>query len=368
MSIIRAPRKESNYYILDKKISEDKRLSWAARGLLVFLLGKPDHWTVNVQALINETKASKKSTGRDGVWNLLKELIEVGYCTRLQTRKEDGTLGEMSYTISEDCAKPRTDFQSTAPRTDSPCTARPFTANPPLVSTDVLARTDSEQGLKGGERAQAPATPTFPKLDDDFAEQAQDQAAQAEADRLAADQAAAEAARLAAEQKAAAAAQEAAQEAAKNKTKATAPAKAEKPAKAAKSAPSLATDFPADFEPNATCIELATELGVTLGGIDGELARFEDYHAAQGTKFKDWQAGLRTWIRNAAKFAKRDQAVAAAKAAPAAETAYQRSMRERVQEFAPSIARKAPDAPKAQSAADFFNAIEVPARTVGALK
>lgn len=224
----------------------------------------------------------------------------------------------------------------------------------------------------GGERAQAPAT-TFPRLDDmliDELEAAKAQAAEAQARIAELDRqvAAAEADRLAAEQKAAAATQDAAQEAAKTKTKAQAPAKAEKPAKAAKSAPSLATEFPADFEPNAACIALATELGVTLGGIDGELARFEDYHAAQGTKFKDWQAGLRTWIRNAAKFAKRDQAVAAAKSAPAAETAYQRSMRERVQEFAPSIARKAPDAPKAQSAADFFNAIEVPARTVGALK
>ena len=54
---------------------------------------------------------------------------------------------------------------------------------------------------------------------------------------------------------------------------------------------------------------------------------------------------------------------------PATETAYQRSMRERVQEFAPSLARTAPAAQQPrQSAAEFFNAIEVPARTVGALK
>ena len=56
-------------------------------------------------------------------------------------------------------------------------------------------------------------------------------------------------------------------------------------------------------------------------------------------------------------------------AMPAAETAYQRSMRERVQEFAPSLARTAPAAQQPrQSAAEFFNAIEVPSRTVGALK
>ena len=54
---------------------------------------------------------------------------------------------------------------------------------------------------------------------------------------------------------------------------------------------------------------------------------------------------------------------------PVAETPYQRSMRERAAEFAPSLARKAPaERQRSQSAADFFNAIEVSARTVGALK
>lgn len=54
---------------------------------------------------------------------------------------------------------------------------------------------------------------------------------------------------------------------------------------------------------------------------------------------------------------------------PTTETAYQRTMRERVQQFAPSLARQAPAAqPARQSAVEFFNAIEVPARTVGALK
>ena len=47
---------------------------------------------------------------------------------------------------------------------------------------------------------------------------------------------------------------------------------------------------------------------------------------------------------------------------PAAETTYQRSMRERMREAAPDSARKDPSHPA--HAAEFFNAIEVPARTV----
>lgn len=271
MSIIRAPRKESNYYILDKQISEDKRLSWAARGLLVYLLGKPDHWSVNVQALINETKAAKKSTGRDGVWNLLKELIEAGYCTRSQSRKEDGTLGEMSYTVSETRSEPRTDFQGTAPRTGLPFTGQPFTANPPLVSNEEKQGLKKEQGLKGKARAQAPATPTFPKLDsfDDLdAEQAaaETQAAEAQAE------AAAEAARIAAEQESAAKALAAAQEAEKPQVKAQAPAKTEKPAKAAKSVESAIAcpaDVPAEVFADFLAVRKAKRAPLTNTALAG---------------------------------------------------------------------------------------------------
>lgn len=49
-------------------------------------------------------------------------------------------------------------------------------------------------------------------------------------------------------------------------------------------------------------------------------------------------------------------------ALPAAETTYQRSMRERMQEVAPEAAKRDPN--HAAFAAEFFNAIEVPVRTV----
>lgn len=148
MSIIRGPRPNRNFYILDKKISEDKRLSWASRGLLIYLLGKPNHWQVSVQALVNETKASTRPTGRDATWSLLRELIEAGYCTRHQSRKPDGTVGEMEYTISEDCAN--------HPLTDCPCTDEPCTADPALVSIDF------KEGLNEKQRLTITAAPSAP--------------------------------------------------------------------------------------------------------------------------------------------------------------------------------------------------------------
>ena len=46
----------------------------------------------------------------------------------------------------------------------------------------------------------------------------------------------------------------------------------------------------------------------------------------------------------------------------AAETVYQRSMRERVEQLAPAIARKAPGAAPAMQAVDFFNSVNTASR------
>lgn len=130
MSITRAPRPESNFYILDKRISEDRRLSWGARGLLIFLLGKPDSWNVSVSYLREETASTAKPTGRDGVYGLLDELISAGYVIRSQERIESGGFSSNAYVVRE------------APLPEKPYTAKPDPANPTLVSIE------SKQELK----------------------------------------------------------------------------------------------------------------------------------------------------------------------------------------------------------------------------
>lgn len=149
MSIIRAPRPEGNFYLLNKGISEDARLSWAARGLLIFLLGKPDHWKVSPAHLRGETAESAKPTGRDGIYGLLGELISAGYVRREQPRTEAGVLGEVSYLVSE---TPLPDL----PYPAEPLPARPHTANPTLVSIEgkqVLKKPVITENPSGGGKA-----------------------------------------------------------------------------------------------------------------------------------------------------------------------------------------------------------------------
>jgi hypothetical protein len=62
-TIIRA-RRRHRFVILDQRAVEDTRLSWAARGLLAYLLSRPDDWRV----LINDLR-KRGDLGRDGTFD-----------------------------------------------------------------------------------------------------------------------------------------------------------------------------------------------------------------------------------------------------------------------------------------------------------
>ncbi|KVO72422.1 hypothetical protein WJ79_19380 [Burkholderia ubonensis] len=150
--IVRGPRPTERFYLLRREIAEDRRLSWAARGMLVHLLVKPDSWRVSVQALINETADAGLSSGRDAVYRILRELQEAGYLSRGQTKSDGGSFEAMDYIVSEIPNAPLTEKPEAAPLTGLPLTGLPCTADP------IQASTESKQGLKEAARgADAPA-------------------------------------------------------------------------------------------------------------------------------------------------------------------------------------------------------------------
>jgi hypothetical protein len=70
-----------------------------------------------------------------------------------------------------------------------------------------------------------------------------------------------------------------------------------------------AHQLPDTFRPTAKHMELAGSLGVDLRS---EFAQFVDHHRAKGSTMKDWDAALRTWIRNAQRFGRGGSAPLAA--------------------------------------------------------
>lgn len=74
----------------------------------------------------------------------------------------------------------------------------------------------------------------------------------------------------------------------------------DKPAKQKTKSSQRGLQLQTEFEPDQGSIDLAAELNVSLRE---ELPKFSDYHRSKGSVMKDWQAALRNWIRNAAKWA-----------------------------------------------------------------
>lgn len=62
-----------------------------------------------------------------------------------------------------------------------------------------------------------------------------------------------------------------------------------------------ATQLPKGFAPSDGHRMLASESGIQL---DREFIKFTDYCVANGKTYKDWDAALRNWIRNASSFAR----------------------------------------------------------------
>jgi len=173
MSIRRAPRPQSNFYHLDKSISEDERLSWGARGLLIFLLGKPDHWEVSTTHLVKQTAGSAKPSKRDAVRGLLAELVSAGYIKREPVRNEAGVFQGMAYMVSEVSEPPEPAPENPGPGEpgtddpgpDKPATDKPAPVDPPQASIEGVESIDGSGSTDSQQKDDAPDS--VPDADDE---------------------------------------------------------------------------------------------------------------------------------------------------------------------------------------------------------
>lgn len=105
--VIRIRKRPNNFVMMDKTFLEDMRLSYKAKGILAYLLSKPDDWKVIVGNLVNNSKDGKAS-----VYAGLKELKECGYYEKIPVRNEQGTrIIRWESTVCEVPLSLLTDFQ-----------------------------------------------------------------------------------------------------------------------------------------------------------------------------------------------------------------------------------------------------------------
>jgi len=80
-------RKKNGFTQISNSMLEDSRLSWRAKGLLSYMLSRPNNWKINKKDLLN-----KASEGRDAVQSVLNELKEYKYLHIYPAQREGGNL------------------------------------------------------------------------------------------------------------------------------------------------------------------------------------------------------------------------------------------------------------------------------------
>lgn len=95
MAIIKIIKRNCPYVTIDKTGIDDPNLSWAATGLLTYLIGRPGNWKINITHL-----SSVKTCKETATKSALKELREANYCHYFVVRK-NGKISETFYLVFE---------------------------------------------------------------------------------------------------------------------------------------------------------------------------------------------------------------------------------------------------------------------------
>lgn len=115
--------KNSNYSTISNAFLNDEQLSWKAKGLLTWLLTRPDNWKI-----FSKDLQTRSTDGRDSTNSAIEELIKNGYIERISIR-EKGIYRGYDYTVYE---SPPQDNRS-----GKPAAVNPNTENPQLVITEL---------------------------------------------------------------------------------------------------------------------------------------------------------------------------------------------------------------------------------------
>ncbi len=115
---------------MNKTGLEDKNLSFKAKGLLAYLLSKPDNWKVNINHL-----AKIGPDGKTSIESGLKELEENKYLYRIKKRNKEGKF-EWESIVSE---IPRKSPQPGFPDMDNPDMEKPELDNQHIINNEIIS-------------------------------------------------------------------------------------------------------------------------------------------------------------------------------------------------------------------------------------
>lgn len=171
-SYIHNARFDKQFTVTYNLTPEDPRMTWASKGILWYILTRPDNWKVYTKQLASVYQGDvKKGNGQTAVDSAMKELRELGYVVYQKTRNEKGQWDHIYHVYP----MPVTEFQKKFPEAVIPGLDNPPQDNPPqgkrriITSTD-RPNTDDNKNLreeKGGEPPKTPRAPHVSTSDDE---------------------------------------------------------------------------------------------------------------------------------------------------------------------------------------------------------
>jgi len=126
-----AKNKDNPYVMIDKRPLENTLLSWKAKGLLAYLLSRPDDWEIILGDLI------KRSTdGESAVRSALKELRSIGHVRYLARERIKGQVGRAIWEVHEVPIPDSENHSQVEPDSDFPNGVKPNVENPPHTNNE----------------------------------------------------------------------------------------------------------------------------------------------------------------------------------------------------------------------------------------
>lgn len=149
MSTIRV-EKNANYSVVSNVPLNDERLSWEARGVIAYLLSKPNNWIIRINDLVRKSPA-----GEHIIRRVLKELETAGYIERKRHNDKQGKF-YWEQTIYE------------TPKTISgfPTNGASTSGEVPYIPNTDLPKADE---TKHNDATSAPPAPAMREVDNEFA-------------------------------------------------------------------------------------------------------------------------------------------------------------------------------------------------------
>ena len=96
MATYRVKKESGNFVTIHKGFITDDRLSAKAKGILLYLLSRPDDWQIYTLEVVKHMNDGQKSINSG-----INELIKVGYVERSRKRKDNGDFNGYDYVVYE---------------------------------------------------------------------------------------------------------------------------------------------------------------------------------------------------------------------------------------------------------------------------